>query len=98
MINFYNMHKDEMENKKIWLVKVDDHSCDTEFMAASTEEKAEELMRLALDQNFYGAEPKYFCDAYGRTAEQCVKDHSWDGQEDCVRIIEMELDSSELVS
>ena len=28
MINFYNMHKDEMENKKIWLVKVDDHGCD----------------------------------------------------------------------
>ena len=87
-----------MENKKIWLVKVDDHSCDTEFMAASTEERAEELMRLALDQNFHGAEPKYFYDAYGRTAEQCVKDHSWDGQRDYVRIIEMELDSSELVS
>ena len=61
-------------------------------MAASTEEKAEELMRLALDQNFHGAEPKYFYDAYGRTAEQCVKDHSWDGQENYVRIIEMELD------
>ena len=87
-----------MENKKIWLVKVHDHSCDTEFMAASTEEKAEELMRLALDQNFHGAEPKYFYDAYGRTAEQCVKDHSWDGQKDYVRIIEMELDRSYPVS
>lgn len=87
-----------MGNKKVWLIAVDGHIAGMEYLVASTEKKAEELMRLVLDKNFHGAEPDKFYDEFEESADACVKQHAWGNGEDRVRIIEAELDSPYFVS
>lgn len=82
---------------KVWIITVDHHISGMEYLTASTEKKAEELMRLVLDKNFHGREPGVFEDEYGETAEECVKQHAWSNGNDFVRIVESELNSPYLV-
>lgn len=82
-------------DKKVWIIASDNHGSDNmEYLVASTEEKAEELMREVLDVNYHGKEPNEFHDQYDQTVEECVKKHEWgNGFGDEVRIIEAEIDS-----
>ena len=82
--------------KKIWLIVVDDHRSGPEYVAASTVEKAEDLMRQILEANYCHGEEFY--DALERTKEECIKEHEWQGFDDFVNIVEIELDSPYLVS
>lgn len=77
--------------KKIWLITIDSHISDMEYLAASTEEKAEQMMRDVLINDFHieGDERTYL--------ERCIAKRAWDNGQDYVRIIEMDVDSKKSV-
>lgn len=77
--------------KKIWLITIDSHISDMEYLAASTEEKAEQMMRDILINDFHieGDEREYL--------ERCIAKHEWGNGQDYVHIVELDLDGEKAV-
>ena len=84
--------RDSEHNPNVWLIVVEDHHCGPEYFVASTQEKAEEMMLDILKKNYID-EDGCFYDERNRSMIRCAADHDWQGENDYVRIVKMELDS-----